>query len=78
MCLDGGSSGPTESKVTQSNLPEWAEPFYRDLLGRVGYETARPYTPYPSRRLEYFTSMEQEAMQRMGLMGVSGTPAEFG
>jgi len=74
----GGSSGPTESKVTQSNLPEWAEPFYRDLLGRVGYETAQPYTPYPGRRLEYFTPMEQEAMQRMGLMGVSGTPAEFG
>ena len=78
MCGGGGGGGPTESKVTQSNLPEFAEPYYHDLLARLGYESAQPYTPYPGQRLQYFTPMEQEAMGRMGLMGVSGTPAEFG
>lgn len=77
MCGGGGASGPSESRVTQTNLPEFAEPYYHDLLARMGYESAQPYTPYPGQRLQYFTPMEQEAMGRMGLMGVSGTPAEF-
>jgi hypothetical protein len=72
-----GGSGPTESTVTQTNLPEYAEPFYRDLLTRVGYESAVPYTPYGDRRLEYFTPSEQEAMRRFQQLGVSGTPAEL-
>lgn len=72
-----GSSGPTESTVTQSNLPEYAEPFYRDLLARVGYESAVPYQPYQDQRLQYFTAPEQEAMNRFTEMGVSGTPPEL-
>ena len=32
MGKGGGASGPTESKVVQSNLPEYAEPYYKDLL----------------------------------------------
>ena len=63
MC-GGGSSGPTESTVTQTNLPEYAEPFYRDLLARVGYESATPYEAYQAPRLEYFSPAEQEAMRR--------------
>ena len=43
----GGGGGVTESRVTQSNLPEYAEPYYREMLTRTGYETAVPYTPYP-------------------------------
>ena len=44
MGKGGGSSGPTESKVVQSNLPEYAEPYYKDLLARVGLESAQEYT----------------------------------
>ena len=73
----GGSSGPTESTVTQTNLPEYAEPFYRDLLARVGYESAVPYETYPGQRLEYFAPAEQEAMRRFEQLGVSGTPEEL-
>ena len=74
MCGGGGSSGPTESTVTQTNLPEFAEPFYRDLLARVGYEASIPYETFPDQRLEYFAPAEQEAMRRFEQLGVSGTP----
>ena len=78
MCFGGGgSSGPTESTVTQTNLPEFAEPFYKDLLARVGYESAVPYDTYPGQRLEYFAPAEQEAMRRFEQLGVSGTPDEL-
>ena len=77
MGSKGGGSGPTESTVTQNNLPEYAEPFYRSLLGRVGYESAVPYETYQGQRLQYFDPAEQEAMSRFNQLGVSGTPAEL-
>lgn len=77
MGSKGGGGGPTESTVTQTNLPEYAEPFYRDLLARVGYESATPYETYQGQRLAYFTPAEQEAMGRFEQLGVSGTPPEL-
>lgn len=53
MSKGGGGGGPSESTVVQTNLPEYAEPFYRDLLARVGYESAIPYESYPGKRLEF-------------------------
>lgn len=75
----GGGSAPTHttSQVTQSNLPEYARPYYQSLLGRAGYESAVPYSPYPAQRLAYFSPQEQEAMNRMEAMGVSGTTPEL-
>ena len=73
----GGSSGPTESTVTQTNLPEYAEPYYRDLLARTGYESAVPYQTFRGPRLEYFRPEEQTAMRRMRDLGMSGTPVEL-
>jgi len=77
MGSKGGSSGPTESTVTQTNLPEWAEPYYRGLLDRTVYDTSLGYQPYGGSRLEYFMPSEQEAMYRMTQLGVSGTPQEL-
>lgn len=73
----GGSKVPSKTEQTVTDIPDFLEPYYHDLMARTGYETAQPYTAYPGQRLQYFTPMEQEAMQRMGLMGVSGSPAEF-
>jgi len=72
-----GGSAPTESTVTQTNLPEYAEPFYRDLLARVGYESAVPYETFTGQRLQYFTPAEQEAMERFKQLGIAGTPQEL-
>tara|TARA_R100000005_G_C5000969_1_gene207981 strand:+ start:463 stop:1611 length:1149 start_codon:yes stop_codon:yes gene_type:complete len=73
----GGGGGPTESTVTQTNLPEYAEPYYRDLLARTGYESAVPYQTFGGPRLEYFQPAEQTAMKRMTDLGMSGTPVEL-
>lgn len=74
-----GGGGTTYSDVTTttSNLPEYAEPYYRDLLARTGYETSQPYQAYGGSRLADFSPMESEAMARMGQLGVSGTPEEM-
>lgn len=74
-----GGGGTTYSDVTTttSNLPEYAEPYYRDLLARTGYETSQPYSKYGGSRIADFSPMEQEAMARYGQMGVSGTPDEM-
>jgi hypothetical protein len=77
MCGGGGSSGPTESTVTQTNLPDYAEPFYRSLLARTGYESGLQYEPYQGQRLAYFNPAEQEAQRRFEQLGVSGTPDEL-
>jgi hypothetical protein len=73
----GGSSAPTESTVTQTNLPEYAEPYYRDLLARVGLESGLKYQKFGGPRLEYFRPEEQTAMRRMRDLGMSGTPVEL-
>jgi len=75
----GGGGGTTYSEVEQTttNLPKWAEPYYKDLLARTGYETSLPYEAYGGQRLAYFSPMEQEAFARYGQLGVSGTPAEL-
>ena len=73
----GGSAGPTESTVTQTNLPEYAEPYYRELLARAGFDSALRYQPFPGSRLEYFRPEEQTAMKRMADLGMSGTPVEL-
>ena len=72
MSKGGGGPNQTYSEVQQStsNLPEWARPYYEDLMARTGYETSTEYTPYEGQRLAYFTPMEQEGMARIGEMGV--------
>ncbi len=79
MCGGGGGDGTQVSEVTQttSNVPEWARPYYEDLLTRTGFETAQPYEAYQGQRLAYFSPMEQEALSRYGQLGVSGTPPEL-
>lgn len=73
----GGSQAPTQQTVTQQTLPEYAQPYYEDLLQRTAYQSATPYQPYGAQRLAYFSPMEQGAMSRIGQLGMSGTPDEL-
>jgi hypothetical protein len=76
-----GSSSPgtqySEVQQTTSNLPEYAQPYYEDLLARTGYETSTPYQSYQGQRLAYFSPMEEEAMARFGQLGLSGDSPEM-
>jgi len=78
-----GSSSPgtnrsvNESTVTQSNLPAYAEPYFRQGLERSVYESMRPYEAFPGQRLEDFSSQERDAMQGMEGMARAGSPQQF-
>ena len=68
-----GSSGGgvQESVVTQTNLPEYAEPFFQELLGRTVYESTRPYEAFPGQRIAEFDPFEQYGMQGMAEMAAA-------
>jgi hypothetical protein len=42
----GGGGGQTSSTVTQSNLPEYAEPYFTNMMARAEIASQRPYVPY--------------------------------
>jgi hypothetical protein len=49
-----GSSAPPQPQnqtVTQTNLPEYARPYFENLLERGQAESYRDYTPYGGQRL---------------------------
>ena len=52
----GGSrpSGPQEVTQISSNLPDYAEPYFRKALERTVYESARPYQTYTGSRMADF------------------------
>jgi hypothetical protein len=77
MSKGGGSSGVQQSEVTQttSNLPEYAKPYYTQLLERGMYESTRPYEAYPGQRLAQFSPLQGQAMQGIGGLQQPGQSA---
>jgi hypothetical protein len=82
----GGNPGPTTQTSVSTNLPEYAKPFYEELLKQTGkqvYQTdasgnvtgVKPFVPYTGDRVTGFTP-EQEAVQRE-VAGMT-TPGGFG
>ena len=82
----GGGNQPQTSTSYSTNLPEYAKPYYEELLKQTGkqvYTTSptgavtgvKEYTPYSGERVAGFTP-GQETIQRetMGL----GLPSQFG
>ena len=80
MGKGGGGGGPQTSEVTQttSRVPEFAEPYFREMMGRAAYETTRPYEPYPGQRLADFTAAERAGQAGIAERALSGGPAEMG
>ena len=74
MGKSSGGGGAQESTVVQTNLPEYAEPFYEELLGRTVYESTRPYEAFPGQRMAEFTDFENQGMQGMADMAYAGSP----
>lgn len=64
-----------ESKTTTSNLPEYAKPYFENMMQRAQAESYRPYTPYEGDRIAGFTPAQQQIQQQtLGLQG----PNQFG
>lgn len=49
--MGGGGSQNSTSTVYQSNLPKYAEPYYKAMMNRTLGESERPYQPYEGIRL---------------------------
>ena len=46
-----GGGGPTSSTSYQTNLPEYARPYYEGLMNRAEDTSEQPYIPYGGQRL---------------------------
>jgi len=81
----GGSGGGGTTKSTTTNLPEYAQPFYEELLKQTGKQTyttddagnvtgVKEYTPYTGERVVGFNPQQQAVQQ--GIAGLQN-PSQF-
>jgi hypothetical protein len=74
---DSGPSGPSQTNVTNSNLPDYVQPYVMSMLGAAQNQMFnmdssgnisgfKPYTPYSSNMNDYvagFSPMQQQSFQ---------------
>ena len=70
-------SGPQEVVQTTSHLPEYAKPYFEEMLGRTVYESTRPYETYQGTRIADFNPFETTAMTGMAEMAAAGAPQQI-
>ena len=73
----GSSSAPTETRVTQTDLPEYVQPYFERLLQRGEAESNQPYTPYGGERIAYFSPDELAGQGMTRGYAQAGTPQEY-
>jgi len=71
----GGGGQPTQQTVTQTNIPEYARPYFENLMQRGQAESYRPYQPYEGQRIAEFTPGQTGVQQETMAMQ---TPGQFG
>ena len=71
----GGSAAPTQQNVTQTNLPEYARPYYENLLNRTEAQSYQPYQTYGGQRIAGFTPEQQNVQSEYANMQ---SPGQFG
>lgn len=72
----GGKAAPapTNQTVTQTNLPEYARPYFENLLNRTEEVSNRPYEGYTGARIADFTGDQQTAFNMTRNMAAEGSP----
>lgn len=79
-----GSGGGGTQTVNQSNLPDYARPYYEGLMDSALVESGRPYTQYEGPRLAGFNEFQTTGFNQvanlgnpmgMGLANMVGTQA---
>lgn len=78
----GGSSAPPSSQtVTQTSIPEYAQPYVEKMLGKAEALSGAPYQPYGGERIAGFAPMQQQAFQGIANLGPAqqlGTATQLG
>lgn len=59
------ASQPTEQQVTQTttNLPEYARPYFENVVNRAMAQSYQGYQPYPNERIAGFTPAQEQIQQ---------------
>jgi len=71
----GGGGGTTTSTTYTSNLPEYAKPYFEDIMGRAQGASLSPYQAYGGDRVAGFTPYQTSAHQMTKDIATGGTPA---
>ena len=71
-----GASAPTQQEVTTttSNLPEYARPYFENVVNRAMGQSYQEYQPYGYERIAGFTPAQQQVQQNV--LGL-GAPNQF-
>jgi hypothetical protein len=67
----GGAPQPSSQTVTQTNLPEYARPYFEDLLKRGQEASQVQYQPYQGERVAGFSPLQQQGFQGIQNLGPS-------
>ena len=77
----GGGGGPqaqpSTSTVNQSSLPEYAEPYFKNLMDRTETESLQDFTPYEGQRIADFGTDTTQGFDQMKNIAGSGQPQSF-
>lgn len=68
-----GGSGSTNSTVTQTNLPEYARPYFESLMDRAEKESKTDYIPYKGDRIADMSAQTKAGLNLATQYGNSGT-----
>lgn len=77
----GKGSAPTEQTVTQTNLPDYYEPYAIRLMDRAEGQSLAPYTPYGGQRLADVsadTGAAYDLTRQVAGQGIPGLGAAMG
>lgn len=72
--MGGGGNQPTSSTVNQSNLPEYARPYFERMMGRAEEESNQPYVSYQGPRIAGFSPDTQQSFDITRNVAARGTP----
>lgn len=68
------SNQPQQQVITQSNIPEYARPYFEKLMGTAEAQLSKDYTPYGADRVAGFTGQQQNLQNQIAGMQ---TPDQF-
>jgi hypothetical protein len=72
--FSGGGGGSTTATTYTSSLPEYAEPYFKDIMGRAQGASIQPYQAYTGERIAGFAPTQTAAHQMTSQTALGGTP----
>ena len=72
----GGGGGPSHTTATThtSSLPEYAQPYFENIMGRAQQLSVTPYQQYSGERVAGFSPTQTAAQQMTSQTAMGGTP----